>query len=297
MATKPATAQANWSGMKLNSLVSYAYFNTEKQFYRIKEASGGNILMDSGAFTAFTKGKEIPLDEYITFMKSVGKDCDNYFVLDVIGNPEKTYNNYRTMLDADLSPVPIFTVGDDYEMIDKYYETSDVLGFGGLVGKSQANLLPYLKRIKKYVKGRKIHLLGVSNPVILEFMRPYSSDSSSYAGAWRYGMINMYMGNGKFKAFNKQKFIKGLSSQVMNRGRFYGIDVRSLLKDSEWAGNNIKIHHKPRFQISARSWLHFAYDLDVKFNTKFYFATTDWQTTYPLVLAYNYFKENHEDLS
>jgi len=81
-----------------------------------------------------------------------------FFTLDVIGDSKKSYDNYLTMRDQGLSPIPIFTRGTDLSMIDRYYELSDYLGIGGLVG-TPGNR-GYVKTVMRHIAGRKAAAAG-----------------------------------------------------------------------------------------------------------------------------------------
>ena len=58
-----------------------------------------NVLIDSGAFSAFTKGHKIEIDEYAEFMINFTRKWKNkvnsiYFInLDSIGNPKESWQN------------------------------------------------------------------------------------------------------------------------------------------------------------------------------------------------------------
>ena len=51
-----------------------------------------NIFIDSGAFSAFTRGISIDIDEYIEFINSVHDNVELYASLDVIPSSESIYS-------------------------------------------------------------------------------------------------------------------------------------------------------------------------------------------------------------
>ena len=53
------------------------------------------FLLDCGAFTAHSTGKNILLDDYCSFLEKLDLDVFAYFGLDVIGDPIKTMENYE----------------------------------------------------------------------------------------------------------------------------------------------------------------------------------------------------------
>ena len=54
-----------------------------------------NLFLDSGAYSAWSKGVTIDIDEYISFIKKNIKYITVYANLDVIGDPEATYRNQK----------------------------------------------------------------------------------------------------------------------------------------------------------------------------------------------------------
>ena len=94
-----------------NILISFAYINNDIAKLVADEVSAGrvNLMLDSGAFTAFKTGKKIELDNYIAFLKDFGQIAEKYVTLDVIGHRDKTVENYERMVAAGLAPM--FTLG------------------------------------------------------------------------------------------------------------------------------------------------------------------------------------------
>ncbi len=85
----------------LNILVSYAYLGSVglENLIRLQREHGENlnVMLDSGAFTAFTVGKQIDLRSYIHFLKNTKLKIKHYASLDVIRNVEATEKNYGIM--------------------------------------------------------------------------------------------------------------------------------------------------------------------------------------------------------
>lgn len=175
---------------KLNLLIAYPYFTD--QVAKIVESRKDDIrlLVDSGAFTAWKAGKTIDVRDYAAFIKNLPVNPWRYFSLDVIGNPEASFKNYETLLGVGLSPIPVFTRGDDIKMIDRYYETSDVIGLGGLVGTKRNQ--GFVKAAMAIIAGRKVHLLGFTREDFLSVYRPYSCDTSSWSSGIRFGTLSIW---------------------------------------------------------------------------------------------------------
>ena len=71
------------------------------------------LFLDSGAFSAWSQGKEINIEDYIQFIKEHKDVIDVYANLDVIGDAEATWRNQLRMEKAGLNPLPVFHYGED----------------------------------------------------------------------------------------------------------------------------------------------------------------------------------------
>lgn len=158
------------------------------------------ILIDSGAFTAFTTGKKIRLEEYVEWCLEFKQKWEplvrslHFFNLDVIGDEEKSDENLAKCERMGLNPIPVFTYQGDVKFLKKYLDYP-YLSFGGLVGKTTKRQTEWLDYCFKFVSeyrrknGRlpKIHLLGVTKQPLLERYPVYSCDSSSWVKCLRFG--------------------------------------------------------------------------------------------------------------
>jgi hypothetical protein len=159
------------------------------------------ILIDSGAFTAFTTGKVIKLEEYGEWALNFKKQWESkvrsleFFNLDVIGSQEKSNINLHRLEKMGLQTIPIFTYKADIKHLEYYLRNYEYIGLGGLVGRPAKEIQQWLdycfKYIIKYKKEtgilRKIHLLGVTKQEFLERYPCYSCDSSGWVACLRFG--------------------------------------------------------------------------------------------------------------
>ena len=116
----------------------YTYFNLMKKNELDEQDIGKCIFLDSGAFTAYTKGAPIDIQRYISFIKKYEKDLFCYANLDVIGDVEGTWENQKIMEDAGLNPLPVFHSGEPWKYLDKCLEY-DYFALGGLAADSHIN--------------------------------------------------------------------------------------------------------------------------------------------------------------
>lgn len=217
----------------LNVLVAYPYMSDRV----IKILSDGQekirFLLDSGAFTAWKAKKKIEVDDYCRFIESMPFKPWRYFTLDVVGDPAGTMRNYLTMVKRGFKPVPIFTRGEDLSVIDDYYETSDVVGVGGLVG-TPGNK-GFVNGVMKRVKSRRCHWLGFTSVEFLKHYRPYMCDSSTWEVAM-YGGLVLYDRAGMSVKLSKADFAKRPTKRVVDLIRSYGVDPAVFARDaSGWS--------------------------------------------------------------
>ena len=166
----------------------YSYHNDLKS---AKEWGSKGLMLDSGAYSVFTKGVNINIDELISFIKQHKPEAA--IQLDVIGNDEKTWQNYLYMSkQVDVLPVIHYQASDKH--IKRVVDSADYILLGGLVPLStkKEKMITWLDYLySKYnLKDKKIHLLGVTNKPILERYPAYSCDSSSALSINRYPSKN-----------------------------------------------------------------------------------------------------------
>ena len=137
-----------------------------------------DMLVDSGAFAAWTRGKVIQLEDYCAFLDHVAGEITGYFNLDEIGNAEASRKNYDLMREMGYDAIPIFHYGSDYSYLDYYLEHAKYIGLGGLVGKFRENRKWIKQTMKRIPAATKVHLLGSFNQDILMTSNFYSCDSS-----------------------------------------------------------------------------------------------------------------------
>lgn len=84
-----------------------------------------NIVVDSGAYSAWRLGKPIDLKEYCRYLKENQDWISHYIALDIImPNDRETasvesWNNLMTMRKQGLDPVPVFHIGEDIKWLFK----------------------------------------------------------------------------------------------------------------------------------------------------------------------------------
>lgn len=163
-----------------------------------------DIFLDSGAFSAWTQGVDVDIQEYIKFIKEHEDLLTVYANLDVIGlggklpnelTAEMTLKNQKIMEEAGLNPLPCFHFGEPYEYLQYYVDNYDYMAFG-VAGRKGSALIPWLDTcFSDYVCDAegypkiKVHGFAVTSlPLMLRYPW-YSADSTSWVMTSRTGAI------------------------------------------------------------------------------------------------------------
>lgn len=171
-----------------DALVSFHYFRADEKVAKVADPSTFRLIADSGAFSAYTQGVEITLDEYAAWLK---RWRDRFFwcaSLDVFGDPEATLTNFRTLRDRhQLATVPTIHIGADPVWLDVYArEGVDFVGLGGMVGMSRPVQLRWLVHVLRYARDHhpqmRFHAWGMTTHSTLAALPLYSADSSGLLG-------------------------------------------------------------------------------------------------------------------
>lgn len=185
-----------------------------------KKASGqikNKMFVDSGAYTAFTKGRVIDIDKYISFINDLGINVDYFCSLDVIpgkmGVPltreqvdeaaEKSWQNFlymRTKLTYPTRCLPVFHQGEDFKWLQRMLAYKDSIGpiqyicaGGGADKPAKERDIWYAKVFDVIARSGnpnvKVHTLGTSSPKALEKFPFYSADATSWIRSAAFGRI------------------------------------------------------------------------------------------------------------
>jgi hypothetical protein len=164
------------------------------------------VLIDSGAFSAYTKGKEINITQYKEFIEKFNLKWKttvqelNFINLDVIGNAEDSWNNQTKLESMGVNPIPVVHQwGFKQKYLERAFKEYKYFCFGGMWGRSRKyDTRPWLafcfKQIMSWVsKGNKlpkIHLLGIGSDDLLFRFPCYSCDNTKWMKARVFGNSN-----------------------------------------------------------------------------------------------------------
>jgi len=177
---------------KVPLLVSYHYIKDwpEERIKYVLENPHLEVLIDSGAFSALNAGVEVDIEEYMAWVKRWENHLFGYMLLDKLGDPKTSAENYEVMLRNGLHPIPIHVRGDGEQRMDELFERSAYVACGGFrrpkVGWSSEG---YVELKMQWAKGRPVHWLGYTKHTMLMRYAPYSCDSSNVMSAAQYGLL------------------------------------------------------------------------------------------------------------
>ena len=165
---------------------------------RAPRQAGCRLMLDSGAYSAFTRDDSIDLHAYIRFVKANRDHLFHYINLDIIpGMPgsghrelrpkaieqasRQSYENFLRMKDAGLDPIPVVHQYEDFNWLDRYrangarYIALAPWDGGIHCGNWIQDCLTVL-----FDPTIQVHLLGVNSHPVLHHFFPTSAD----AGTW-----------------------------------------------------------------------------------------------------------------
>jgi hypothetical protein len=184
-------------------LDSYHYVGTSRKVNEMRHA-GVRIFLDSGAFSAYTLGQTISIDEYCQYILE-NDDIIRYedgilmaSVLDDIGDERITYENQKYMESKGVKPLPTFHTNEDTRYLDYYAANYEYMSLGGMVGASPAQLMIWLDRMwnNHLLDGAgnpktRVHGFGITSVPLMERYPWYSCDSSSWIQTTSFGGITI----------------------------------------------------------------------------------------------------------
>ena len=227
-----------------NRLLSYADIKAVKGswMFWLKDAPAGTrLFVDSGAFSAYTRGVVIDIEEFVEFIKQHEDRLFCYAALDVIGDWKGTRKNYDRMKELGVDPIPCYHYGEPLIELEKYCEDGvEYIALGGAVeyASSRAKLQEFLDSCWSVLKDHfpiKVHGFGITAQWALERYPFYSCDSTAAicGGA-----------NGRVATFDKER-LKWKNWMVMGKQCMFPEMVDGLHKEGSQHLNrklyNIKV--------------------------------------------------------
>ena len=188
------------------------------------------LVVDSGAYSMWSRGLEFNMDEYIEFLNSNNVIDSAFWVAeaDVIPGsmgvdpteeerkaaPEKSWSNYLYMIERVKYPkkvVPIFHQGEDFShlkrMLNYTFADGDHIPYIGISPRNDVHVnekMKWYEQVWKIIKESPnpdvmTHNFGMTTISMMEQYPSMSSDSTSWIRSASFGNI-MLIVNGKIKS-------------------------------------------------------------------------------------------------
>ena len=176
------------------------------------------LFIDSGAYTAHTKGIEVDVDDYINFINSIDDKVFVFAQVDKIPGrwgqpktpeelaeaPELSWENYLYMVDKVKSPkklLPIFHQGEDFKhlwrMLEYQYPNGEYIDYIGVSCNKELTTndwIQWFNEVYKIIRDSKnpnvkTHAFGMTSLKVLEQFPFTSADSTSWVRSAGFGNI------------------------------------------------------------------------------------------------------------
>jgi hypothetical protein len=178
------TARRNGIDTRPAVLISYAYlgpvdlFEKTHRHWRYRE-----LILDSGAWSAHTLGKEIRLHEYIAAakrIKAADKRLRGIFTLDVIGDWRTSMKNTEAMWKAGLEVIPVYHHGEPWDVLVGMARDYPKIAIGGIAKHHFAVKYKFAEQCFARVWPKPIHGLGYGAEEFLSKFPFHSVDAASW---------------------------------------------------------------------------------------------------------------------
>lgn len=239
------------------------------------KGKSNKLFIDSGAFSALTRGIQIDIDEYISKIDAIGEDIYQFANLDVIPSV-RDFNHLSDTFDAGWNNFMyiqahskyaykccfVFHKGEPESKLDiviSYYKQHPELKFfalGGLVGDTD-NTLMYCIRICDKIKSElpyiKIHLFGYTRLNHLPYIRCDSTDSTTWLKTGATGSIKTRYG-----------LISVSEKQLGNPYNFYNLPIPAQenilkeIKDMGFSFEQVSTDYKYRMMYNIKYFKHWS---------------------------------------
>lgn len=152
------------------------------------------LILDSGAFSAYTLGAEIKLADYAAWARDLAGRYDFAFNLDVLAEPEASLANWHALRDMGVDTTPVIHFGShpDAELPAYLAEGVDRVALGGLAsGGATPQAKAWTAHVMRWLRDNAPHVathgLGIHLRSSMARFPWTTTDSAAWTGPWRYG--------------------------------------------------------------------------------------------------------------
>ena len=204
-----------------NVLISYAFFKSPSKARKVfGDYNPKNLILDSGAFSVWTRGESINIEEYAYFCLEMIKlfpttniYCVNLDVLpgkfgrrpslqEVQDSAAEGWVNMEFLESKGLKVIPVFHQHEDFAVLDKLRAHTDYIGISPANDVSMPEKINWLNEVFSIIKDTiKTHGFAVTSHKQLYAFPFFSVDSSSWTSPSRFGTINIFMDDLTMRVF------------------------------------------------------------------------------------------------
>lgn len=249
-----------------NKLVSYMYPKQLSSWLEVSKSIKGNVMIDSGAFSAWSKGYKIDIDKYIAYAHEAIKNGQEggktvrIVNLDVIpgkkggsgslqnfSNKENLkeidraasqgYENMKIMIENGITPIHVFHQGESWKWLDKMVENTDYIGISPANDLGVKDRGQWMESVFEYLykKGAKVktHGFAVWMPQILKKLPWTSCDAATWRLLAAWGKMLYPIGGFSNPDYSQRPWIIPISNKhnADGIGELTEGKVKTILKD------------------------------------------------------------------
>lgn len=166
-----------------------------------------DFLADSGAFSAYSTGKPITVEEYAEWLLAQAPVINAAATMDVIGDSRATARNTDRLLELvgdRVTVIAVFHAGSPWAEFERLCEQHRYIALGGAVyaGHRETAMLQWCARAHLVAREHdvRLHGFGLTKPPYPELLPWYSVDSAYWISANRTGTLSLWDGR-RFVSF------------------------------------------------------------------------------------------------
>lgn len=183
----------DWTNDPISILISYVYLQNYDSKANQHEFKPKNLMLDSGAFTAWKVGKEIDIDALIQEGLKT-RYCETV-CLDVISSAQESLKNALYMKAQGSKAYPVFHCGEPWEILDSYVKEFPKVGLGF---KEKLDFNWISKCFERHWP-HPFHSFGFISKKLLTTFPFHSADSTGWEAAHRHGSWSKSLGGIKVR--------------------------------------------------------------------------------------------------
>lgn len=191
---------ANYAQNFMLTFFDYRKLAGEKYFIKSMDQVGmwrpdARLFLDSGAYSAFTQGDILSLDEYMAFLEVYEDQFWQYANMDNKADQKETYENLQTLRRNGFNPSPVWhAIGGPALYLEEYLQDKSVrlVCIGSIAKETITDKFTFrrLDEVFSLVAKHKkpIHAFGKSDPEML-IKYPFATADSSTWYCARHGAV------------------------------------------------------------------------------------------------------------